>query len=153
MNSGYLAWRVLGISCVSIDAWAKHKPKTNAITYQTISLEYDLLITGVSTLPYTYLRKAVNVVSHGSSNAGPTIFRVVSFTIFVIVLRSLPGRPAFSVKLNSEVLVTYVTCYQRTLTYGSVHVMPVFDRSEICVHSIQSAVALVFITTNCFKFR
>ena len=101
----------------------------------------------------TYIRKTVNVVGHGSSNVGPTICSFVLFIIFVIILRSVPGRPAFSVKLDSEVLVAHVTCYQRTLTYGSVHIVPVNERSEICIQCGKSTARRVFITTNRLKFR
>ena len=148
--------------------WAQHRPKREAncfkrrrflcykISLKQITKENDftriILHSSFSPL-YTYIRKTVNVVGHGSSNVGPTICSLGLFIIFVIILRSVPGRPAFSVKLDSEVLVAHVTCYQRTLTYSSVHIVPVNERSEICIQCGKSTARRVFITTNRLKFR
>ena len=148
--------------------WAQHRPKREAncfkrrgflrykISLKKITKENDftrIILHSCFSPLNTYIRKTVNVVGHGSSNVGPTIFRVGLFIIFVIILRSVPGRPAFSVKLDSEVLVAHVTCYQRTLMYGSVHIVPVNERSEICIQCGKSTARRVFITTNRLKFR
>ena len=159
-----------GISCVFIEASGHNilgqrgkRTASNAggfyaikISLKQITKEKDftrIILHSCFSPLYTYIRKTVNVVGHGSSNVGPTICSLGLFTVFVIILRSVPGRPAFSVILDSEVLVAHVTCYQRTLTYGSVHIVPVNERSEICIQCRKSTARWVFITTNRLKFR
>ena len=77
--------------------------------------------------------ETVNIVGTRASNIGPTLNRICFHPIFVIGQGGVSGGPAFSVKLHSEILVADVTCHQRALTYGSVHVVPVNKKPETCV--------------------
>ena len=92
------------ISCVSIETSGHNidrRGKRTAssagsvlcykISHKQITKENDftrIILHSCFSPLYTYMRKTVNVVGHGSSKVGPTICSVGLFTVYVIILNT-----------------------------------------------------------------